>query len=98
MTYEIVPMPDGRKDPWWRRWSVTVREDWTGVLMPWKHNWSDFTLIEVSGEVEQCFGTAELNVALLGLHLRLACWWPNARREQLHEEVEAMLREKDNDI
>lgn len=73
-----------RGDPqWWRRFGVSWWQDWTGVLMPHRHNWSDFTVVHLSGEAEWCMGNAELCVALFGCHLRFTYYWPNENREEL---------------
>lgn len=69
--------------PWWRRFGVSWWQDWSGVLMPGRHNWSDFTLINVAGEAAWNMGTAEFAVALMGFHLRLTWYWPNENREDL---------------
>jgi hypothetical protein len=83
--------------PWWRRFGASWWQDWTGILRPRQHNWSDFALIEVSGEAEWCMGTAELNFALCGFHLRFTYYWPNETREGLKAAVREILAGENED-
>lgn len=68
--------------PWWRRVGVSVFHDW-GSFLFWRCNWSDFTLIEVSGEIEWCMSNAELSAALFGFHVRLTYYWPSEMRDEM---------------
>ena len=77
---------------WYRRFDLSWYQDWTGVLQPHRHNWSDFTLIQISAEAEWHMGTAEFILALLGVHVRLTWYWPNENRVQLVDMCEAFKR------
>lgn len=77
-----------RGDPaWWRRFGVYWSQDWSGVLFPRRHNWSDFTLIRLQGELTWNMGTSELNIALLGFHVQFTYYWPSDNREDLKRTV-----------
>uniref|UniRef100_A0A6M3J721 Uncharacterized protein n=1 Tax=viral metagenome TaxID=1070528 RepID=A0A6M3J721_9ZZZZ len=76
--------------PWWRRFGAEVWQDWSGVLFFWRHNWSDFTLIQIMAECETMMGNATAELALIGFHLRLSWYWPNANRDGLLAQVEAL--------
>lgn len=88
MTTTIRPVP-GTADyprttpPWWRRFGLGWSHDWDSFLF-WRVNWSNFTLIEVAGEIEYVTSTAEIELAVVGLHLRLTYYWPSAERDELN--------------
>lgn len=67
---------------WWRRFGFEWYHDWSSFLF-WRVNWSDFTLINISGEIEWHMGSSEVCLALLGLHVRFTYYWPNENREAL---------------
>lgn len=69
--------------PWWKRFGVAAWHDYDSFLF-WRMNWSNFTLIEVSGEIEWCVSNAEFELALLGLHVRLTYYWPSEERDALN--------------
>ena len=71
---------------WWRRFGIEWWSDLDSLLW-WRVNWSNFTLVNVSGELEWLTGASEVEVALAGLHLRLTWYWPNEFRGDLDELV-----------
>jgi hypothetical protein len=73
--------------PWYRRFDVTIWQDWTDILFPARVNWSDFTLIQINGEAAWLMGTIELEFALLGFHIRFTYFWPNENREALKRDA-----------
>lgn len=48
---------------------VQTASDWWAVLQPWKANWSDLTLIQLTVEHDQVWESWEVHAALLGFHL-----------------------------
>ena len=92
MSIEIVPVPGAggyqRGDPpWYRRFGVSVWQTWSDWFRPGGVNWSTFTLIAVTGEIEWHMGTAEVVLGLLNVTVRFTYYWPNENREDLKRTV-----------
>ena len=81
----LIPGTSGFKratPPWWKRFGVSCYHDWDSFLF-WRVNWSDFTFIELSAEIEWHMENAEIGFALLGVHVRATYYWPGPGMEGL---------------
>ncbi len=78
--------------PWWRRFGVVTENDWPGIIHADRCNWSDFTLLNLSGECEWLMGNAEIALAVFGFHLTFTYFWPCAERDKLMAMKEAIER------
>ena len=87
---------DESKFPFWKRCQIWFTEDWSaligGIFTGYTdQNWTEFTLIQARAEVEWILSNAEINIALLGFHVRFTYFWPSKRRTEMMAQVDEFL-------
>lgn len=60
-----------------------MSQTWTDWLRPSSVNWANFTLIQITGEVEWVMNTVEVELGLLNFNVFLTYYWPSETRDDL---------------
>lgn len=88
---------DDAAKPWYRRLGFSWHHDWDSIYDAKNCNWSNFTIVTLEGEICWHMGTAEIEAALFGVHVRFTYYWANENREAMRKQVAEILGSVDSD-